>query len=118
MKKIFCLSLLAMLTFSSKLTAQEVHFSEIKSGNTLTFVLENKKVRQSVVVRNALLFSDTLQTKPSWAASFHRPAAQLVSDANFALNVVWIGLRAPGKNNNAENPERYHPFTIKARLRT
>ncbi len=107
MKKQAALLLIALLSGFSGLFAQNVYFSKTEIGNSINFVLQNNKVRQSIVIKNDYLYSDTLQAVKSWAAAFGRPAGELISDAGFSLDVVWAGLRAPGKNNNAANPVKF-----------
>ena len=108
MKKFIPVFLFVLLTATTGLFAQSVRFFKTENNKSINFVLENSKVRQSIVIKNGQLFSDTLQLRRSWAAAFHRPAGQLISDAGFSLNVVWTGLRAPGKDNNAGNPVQFN----------
>ena len=108
MKKFIPVFLFVLLTATTGLFAQSVRFFKTENNKTINFMLENSKVRQSIVIKNGQLFSDTLQLRRSWAAAFHRPAGQLISDAGFSLNVVWTGLRAPGKDNNAGNPVQFN----------
>jgi len=110
MKKFISVFLFALLTACPGLFAQNVRFLKTEKNKTINFVLENSKVRQSIVIKNNRLVSDTLQLNKSWANTFHRPAAQLISDAGFSLNVVWTGLRAPGKENNAANPVQFSNY--------
>ncbi|UBM63438.1 alpha-galactosidase [Candidatus Sulfidibacterium hydrothermale] len=106
MKKITVFALF-LLMVSGGVYAGNVRFIFKKTKTDTCFVLENAKVRQSVVIRHGKLFSDTLQLQKAYAAAFHRPVARLISDANFSVRVVWTGLRAPGMNNNAENPVQF-----------
>ncbi len=75
MKKIDTALLILLMAFPAGMFAQNVRFSETQKGNTLNFVLANGKVRQSIVIKDSLLFSDTLQTEKIWTSRFHRPAA-------------------------------------------
>jgi hypothetical protein len=95
---------LMLFLFPFGIAAQTVRFSQTKEGNTLNFVLSNSRIRQSIALKDSILFSDTLQSEKPWTSHFDRPAAVLVTDAGFKLHVVWNGWRAPGKDNNAANP--------------
>ncbi len=94
---------LIMFMLSATLPSQTVKFSHQTKDNTEIFVLENGMVKQSVVIKNKKLLSDTLQTLAQWAGKFNRPAAMLVSDANFSFSTFYNAWRAPGKDNNADN---------------
>jgi hypothetical protein len=104
---------------SQILFAQEVQVSSRKNANEITFVMENGMVRQSILIRNDQLLSDTLESLSHWTSQFNRSPQQLVTDANFAIRLVWNGWQAPGKSNNADNPViftkkdfSYHSYTI------
>ncbi len=97
---IFILSLIAV-----NLQAQ-VSFSTYEKGDATIFVLQNQMVRQSVVIRDNQLISDTLQSLEQWVKRFNRPVNFLVTDAGFELEIVWNRWydRTPGTQNNADNP--------------
>ncbi len=119
MNKLKLISVFFFLTFTFALQAQQVQFFQTEHHDTLCLVLQNNLVRQTITLVDNTLAADTLQTLKPFAAHYHRPQALLVTDAGFAFNVVWTGLRAPGKNNNAENPVlftkkdfRFDHFTV------
>ncbi len=63
-----------------------------------TFTIENGVVRCDVEVTDGRLSSDRLTLLGDGGR------ATLVTDAGFAVDVMWTGWRAPGKKNNADNP--------------
>ena len=99
----FSFLFLITLIFSSTIQAQPVKFKHNTEGDSEIFVLENGLVKQTVVIKNGQLLSDTLQTCARWSAKFNRPPAILVSDAGFSFSVFYNAWRAPGKENNADN---------------
>ncbi len=103
MKKILILSIaLALSTISP---AQLVKVSKKKSDSTIEISLQNNMVKQTVVIKNNLLFADTLQSLQKWTSMYsNRVPAVLITDADFELDIVYTAWRAPGKNYNADNP--------------
>jgi len=61
MKRTFTLFILIFTLTASVLQAQ-VNFSTYEKDGTAVFVLQNKMVRQSVVIKDKMLLSDTLQS--------------------------------------------------------
>ncbi len=103
MKKILILSI--ALAFSTISPAQLVKVSKKKSDSTIEISLQNNMVKQTVVIKNNLLFADTLQSLQKWTSMYsNRVPAVLITDADFELDIVYTAWRAPGKNYNADNP--------------
>jgi len=85
--------------------AQLVHVKETNNDHIISVALQNDMVRQTIVIQDSLLLDDTLQSLDSWTNMYsYRKPAVLISDADFALDVVYTAWRAPGKNYNADNP--------------
>ena len=84
----------------------QVSFSTYEKNKTSVFVLQNNMVRQSVVIQDGQLFSDTLQNLDRWTVRYDSPANLLVTDGNFELEIMWNRWydRTPGTHNNADNP--------------
>lgn len=85
---------------------EKVKFYRLETATCQTLVLENEFVRQSIVVDDELLISDTLQTLKKWTQQFGHQPSLLITDAGFEVEVMWNRWyeKAPGKQNNAENP--------------
>ena len=107
MNKIIGFLVFSTLLLTANLFGQKVTFHHQKGDTSETFILENSKVKQEVVIKEGLLLSDTLQSKATWTQTFHRPATRLISDADFNIRVVYNAWRAPGKDNNADNPVEF-----------
>jgi hypothetical protein len=76
---------------------------EIKGKKT--FLIENTLVRLSVIIENDSLLSDKLEAKAEWSKQFGSgPPTSVMTDADFAIDVMYTDWQAPGKVNNAENP--------------
>jgi len=104
MKNIILL-LSALLISTLNMAQQQVKVNEIKTDNNLTVSLQNNMVKQTVVIENNRLYSDTLQSLNKWTSMYsHRVPAVLITDADFELDMVYTAWRAPGKNYNADNP--------------
>ncbi len=101
------LFLIAFL-FTANLSAQTVKFKHQTTGNSEIFILENGLIKQTIVIKNQKLLSDTLQTFASWTEKFNRPSAMLVSNADFSFSVFYNAWRAPGKDNNADNEVKFN----------
>ena len=98
--------LLSVLLISTlNMAQQQVKVNEIKTDNNLAVSLQNNMVKQTVVIENNRLYSDTLQSLNKWTSMYsHRVPAVLITDADFELDMVYTAWRAPGKNYNADNP--------------
>lgn len=84
--------------------AQNVKAGEQKSDGQQIFWMNNEQIKYSVVLQDNELISDRLEAQPEWLSQFGTRPFAIETDANFALQVMWTGWRAPGKVNNAENP--------------
>lgn len=102
MKKITLLFI--VLLFTTVGMAQLVKVNEKKSDNLTEVSLLNKMVKQTIVIKNNMLFDDTLQSLKIWTGMYsNRRPAVLVTDADFALDIVYTAWRAPEKKYNADN---------------
>jgi hypothetical protein len=68
-----------------------------------TFVLENEKVSYTLVLENGQVFSDRLERKDNWLPGTGTAKVILETNADFAIDLMWTGWRAPGKESNADN---------------
>jgi hypothetical protein len=94
-----------LLAISLSGIAQLVKVSESTSDNIIAVTLQNDMVRNTIVIKDSLLFEDTLQSLADWSNIYsYRKPAYLITDADFTLDVVYTALRAPGKDYNADNP--------------
>jgi hypothetical protein len=98
-------STLVLLLLSVSLSfAQNVGFEERIEGKKQILRLNNEQVKCSVIFEEGKLSSDRLEAQPEWLAEYGTRPLAIETDADFALNVMWTGWRAPGYLNNAENP--------------
>jgi hypothetical protein len=98
-------STLVLLLLSVSLSfAQNVVFEERIEGDKQILGLNNEQVKCSVIFEEGKLGSDRLEAQPEWLAEYGTRPLAIETDADFALNVMWTGWRAPGNVNNAENP--------------
>jgi len=101
-RRFFTLALLVFFVSSS--SALGVVFEEKKEDEKRIFWLSNEQVKCSVFFEEGKLSSDRLEAQPEWLAEYRTRPFSIETDADFGLNVMWTGWRAPGNVNNAENP--------------
>ncbi len=112
MKKIILLVAVFFTVATSM--AQLVNVKETIDNNTISVALQNDMVRQTIVIKDSLLLDDTLQSLNAWTNLYsYRKPYILVTDADFALDVVYTAWRAPGKNYNADNPVTFTKSNFK-----
>ena len=94
--------------------AQLVNIKETIDNNIISVALQNDMVRQTIVIKDSLLLDDTLQSLNTWTNFYsYRKPYILITDADFALDVVYTAWRAPGKNYNADNPVTFTKSNFK-----
>ncbi|NIM89829.1 MAG: hypothetical protein GTO17_02660 [Candidatus Aminicenantes bacterium] len=93
-----------LLLFWSTSLAQDVDYGEQKDNGRQDFWLGNNQVKCSITFKDGKLISDRLEARPQWSSRFRTESLAVETDADFSLDVIWTGWRAPGKVNNAENP--------------
>ena len=93
-----------LVFFVSSSLALDVVFEERKEADKQIFSLSNEQVKCSVILKEGKLSSDRLGPQPEWLAEYGTRPFSIETDADFGLNVMWTGWRAPGNVNNAENP--------------
>ncbi|NIO49436.1 MAG: hypothetical protein GTN73_08400 [Candidatus Aminicenantes bacterium] len=100
--------------FVSSGFAQNVVFEERKEGDKQIFRLSNEQVKCSVIFEEGKLSSDKLEAQLDWLAEYRTRPFSIETDADFGLNLMWTGWRAPRKANNAENPVMFskHNFQL------
>jgi len=94
---IYCLSAVSVY-------GDSVLFEEEKDSHQLALHLSNEKVRCSVMINGDLLEKDSLEAKAAWINGFGGDPFAVETNADFHIDLVWTGWRAPGKTGNAENP--------------
>ena len=110
MKKI-SLIVLFVLSFQIILNAQTKPNGE-RRGNH--FVLKNDKISFSLEFKKGKLQKETITSNSKWTEEFDAKAITVISDGDFAIDVVWAEWQAPGKMDNADNPVRFtkNDFTL------
>jgi len=93
-----------LVLFVSTSFAQGVEYGEQKENSKQVFWLSNNQVKCTVTFEEGKLVSDRLEAQPQWSSRFGTQPFAVETDADFTLDVMWTGWRAPGKVNNAENP--------------
>ncbi len=66
--------------------------------------LENNLIKLTVYFEDGKIISEKIVPSEKWAGSFNEANPEIKTDADFGLDVMWTGWRAPGKINNADNP--------------
>jgi len=94
---------LSLLSVSVAL-AQGVEHGERNDDGRQVFWLSNDSVKCSVFVEAGRLVSDRLEALPEWSSEYATQPVAVETDADFALDLMWTGWRAPGMAGNAENP--------------
>jgi hypothetical protein len=79
-------------------------FQKSSNNNSEKITLSNDRIILSICIKGGKLVSEKLMLDAKWSSDYGTKDITLVTDANFALEIVWTGWRAPGKLNNAENP--------------
>ncbi|TET71756.1 MAG: hypothetical protein E3J44_03580 [Candidatus Aminicenantes bacterium] len=93
-----------LVFFVSSSSALDAVFEERQENDKQIFSLGNEQVKCSVIFKEGKLSSDRLEAQPEWLAEYGTRPFSIETDADFGLNVMWTGWRAPGNVNNAENP--------------
>lgn len=81
-----------------------VNFEIKKEEGPKVFKLKNDKIECSIFFTGDKLEKETFRALPHWTADYNRPSFTITTDADFRINIMWTGWRAPGKENNAANP--------------
>ena len=90
--------------FASPGFASDAVPEEKKEDYKQIFSVSNELVKYFIVFEEGKLISDRLEVQPEWLSEYRTRPFLLETDADFGLNVMWTGWRAPGNVNNAENP--------------
>ncbi len=99
---LFCFILIVLL--GASLTLGGVKWGESKKGNGQIIWLCNGKIRCSVFVKEGRLSGDRLEGGAQWLSQFGAKRHGIETDADFGIDVMWTGWRAPGKQDNGDNP--------------
>ncbi|MCD4737189.1 MAG: hypothetical protein K8R53_14185, partial [Bacteroidales bacterium] len=83
------LILLGIVLISNIVTAQKSGFSKYDNGNIRVFVLKNNLVNSKVAIQDNILLSDSLIPSESWLKKLDSKGFTPVTDADFALNIMW-----------------------------
>ncbi|NIM57491.1 MAG: hypothetical protein GTO16_00910 [Candidatus Aminicenantes bacterium] len=97
-------TLALLLFFASSSFAQDVVFEEKKESDEQILSLSNERIKCLVIFKERMLDSDRLEAQPEWSAEYGTRPFSIETDADFGLNLMWTGWRAPENVNNAENP--------------
>lgn len=96
------LILLAM--FFTVISLGQTSFSERKEqGGKQGFILDNGIVASKLYLNKGKLLVDSLSFVGLTSSENGSPGPVLITDADFLLEVIWTGWKAPGKENNADN---------------
>jgi hypothetical protein len=99
------LLIVALLLFQSFwLLADSVRSGQKEVDGAQVFWLSNDRIHCSVSVESGILRDDELAPVPEWIAKCGTQFFEVRTDADFALDLMWAGWKAPGKMSNAENP--------------
>ena len=72
---------------------------------TVPKILRNDYVALNVSIRGDRLLSERIEVQPGWASRLKlTQSASIETDADFGLELMYTDWRAPGKQNNADNP--------------
>lgn len=93
----------SLLLISESANAQVV-FKENRDDSKLNLTLSNQKIVYTLALEGDKLLSTKLMTQKSWAKEFGSSSTEFETDGNFAFNIMYADWRAPGKQNNADNP--------------
>jgi len=93
-----------LVFFASSSFALNIEFGEKKDDGKQILWLSNALVKCSVIFEEEKLASDRLEAQPKWLSEYGTQPFAIETDADFGLDVMWTGWRAPGNVNNAENP--------------
>ncbi len=100
---IFFLALVLLFQVPS-IFAEDVTFGEKTLDGKQIFWLSNGMVRCSVTIGSGQLDNDAVSALPEWLGKLGASPVVVETDGDFALDIMWTGWSAPGKENNAENP--------------
>ncbi|MGA9119276.1 MAG: hypothetical protein WB699_07900 [Bacteroidota bacterium] len=83
-----------------------VCYTALNAGpSSQSFALSNSKLTCVVQVAEGILAGDHLEGKSAWLQSLGQPlGVSSNTDAGFGVEVTFTDWRAPGKQNNADNP--------------
>ena len=98
------LSVILFLFFSSFIWAENVTSGVKEEKGSQIFWLANDQVKYSLIIEQGKIVSDRLEGQSDWLSTYGKESLAVETDADFALDVMWTGWRAPGKVNNADNP--------------
>ncbi|MFB0566015.1 MAG: glycoside hydrolase family 2 TIM barrel-domain containing protein [Candidatus Aminicenantaceae bacterium] len=87
--------------------AEEVRTGKHEENKIQMFWLSNNQIKCCLYIYEEKLKSEKLIAQTEWLKKFKNPSLAVENDADFGLDVMWTGWRAPGKVNNAENPVHF-----------
>lgn len=101
--RFFIATLLLVFIVSGNL-ADSITYQQQNDNSKQIFKLSNDRIIFSVCLEGGKLTSEILELQPQWSSQYGTKHLTLETDADFCLEVMWTGWRAPGKVNNADNP--------------
>ena len=99
----FVIATLLLAFFVSGSLADSIAYQQQKDNSRQIFKSSNDRIVCSIYLEEGKLISDRLELQPQWSSQFSTKHLAIETDADFALEVMWTGWRAPGKANNADN---------------
>jgi len=74
-----------------------------EAAESLELRLSNEQIACTVILEDGRLAGERLEALAGWAGRFGVGELTLACDADFAIDLMWTGWRAPGKISNADN---------------
>ena len=95
--------ILLIIVLSGHVLAGPVDFQRSIDESQEEYQLANDKIRLSVCVKEGKLTDELIQAKEEWLSGFPAASVEFRTDADFRIEVIWSGWKAPGRINNADN---------------
>ncbi|HEY5406958.1 MAG TPA: alpha-galactosidase [Ginsengibacter sp.] len=81
---------------------ERVETNFARNGNVQVFTLSNSKVTEKVVIADDILQEDELTGSTKWLDEYHNNNHSVITDGNYALEMMWTDWSAPGKIFNGD----------------
>jgi len=94
-------AMLGLLCIPAGAAAQIQTGGEVSNERVLT--IENSLLACDLVLRNGVLSAQRITGKPDWTVPYGTDVAEIRTDGDFAMELMWTGWRAPGRANNGDN---------------
>lgn len=97
------LFLLLLVGLVLQIRADQVHFVQGKSNGKQEFRLINERLRCTILFDNNKLISETIEAQGEWLTRFQTSSLAFKTNADFMVDILWTGWKAPQRMNNADN---------------